>query len=331
MSDSGASHNAPNPGMPDTPDSHPGFPALANLFLILFLWVAGTALSVYLGQELVKKGYFSSPYADSIAPDNPPDSGGKKVSRMLATGTATLLVFPAQVLLLMAIMRHPGTGCPSSARQSVRPSSLATLGVGLGSVIASHGLWMVLGICLNHFFSRVPETHPLSTLLVQGGWWGFVLVALQGCLVAPLMEEVLCRGYLMTLLSTLRAGTNWITGIVVSLLLAGFAMDSAKFQGNYGWFNGAMLAALLVLPVVSVRMAYPQDPTRRAPWSQIVAQAQIFSCLHASSWPAPVALMPLALGLGWMRASGQSLKACVLVHALFNLVSLLLARFIQPG
>ena len=319
------------PGISEGPDPHPAIPALANLFLVLFLWVAGTALAVFLGQELLKKGYFSTFQPDSLTPEDPTGTQAKKVSRMIAIGTANILVFPAQVLLLMAMMRHPATGCPSGTCPGGRPSTRAIFWVGLLSVIGSHVLWMLLGIGLNRFFSQGPEAHPLSFLLVRGGRWGLALVALQGCLIAPVLEEVLCRGYLMALLSSCRPKTNGLVGMVVSLVLVGFAMDSAQFQGNLGWFNGALLAALLVLPVFFLRMVRFQDPDRLGLWSGIVAQAQIFACLHASSWPAPVALMPLALGLGWIRASGQSLSVCVVVHSLFNLVSLLLAGMVQPA
>ena len=312
-------------------DAHPGISALANLFLVLFLWVAGSGLAVFLGQELAAKGYFSGPNPGTSTNDGPLSVQGKKVSKLLATGAATLLVFPAQLLLLVALMRHPATGCPNHPFQPERSAPLGVLGIGLAAVGASHVAWMGLGFCLNRVFLQEPEIHPLSTLLQNGGRWGMVLVALQGCLVAPVMEEALCRGYLMTLLATMQAGIRSLVGVVVSLLLLGFALDLGKFQGLYGWFNGGLLAGLLVLPVVTVWLAPVPDQNNRAVWCGIIAQAQIFSCLHASTWPAPVALMSLAFGLGWMRASGQPLVACVVVHALFNLVSLLMAGWLTPG
>lgn len=315
------------------PDAHPVIPALANLFLVLFLWVAGSGLAVFLGQQLVSKGYFSFSGPVSVAEHDPLGSGveGKKISRLLATGAATLLVFPAQVLLLMAMMRHPATGCPNHPFQEGRSPPWAVLGIGLAALVASHLAWIGLGFCLNLFSLDGPRAHPLSTLLSHGGQWGLVLVALQGCLVAPVMEEILCRGYLMTLLATLRAGTRSLVGVVVSLFLLGFALDLFKFQGLYGWFSGGLLVGMVVLPVVAVWLTPIHDPNRRAVWCGIVAQAQIFACLHASAWPAPAALMALAFGLGWMRASGQSLVACMGIHALFNLVSLLMAGWLAPG
>ncbi len=300
--------NGPNP-TGDPLDSHAAVPALANLFLALFIWVAGTGLSGFLAQTLAEKGWFT------------PDGAGK----IQALSAASLLVFPAQLLVLVWMLRHPQTACPPAVFGGMRPKGWLVLLAGGGAILASHGLWFGLGFVFTCFFGQNPESHPLNQLLSQGGKTGLILVALQGCMVAPVLEEILCRGYLQSLLGRLGFRTTVGIGMLVALMLLGFGLSPEKFQGAFGKFNGFLIGLLLIIPWLVLSWAGHSLGEGRLAWAAVVAQAQIFSGLHASSWPAPVALLPLAIGLGWVRAQGQNLALCVLVHSAFNLVSLILA------
>lgn len=71
------------------------------------------------------------------------------------------------------------------------------------------------------------------------------------------------------------------------------------------------------------------DQRRQADWTKknaylaLFGSAMVFAVFHTETWPAPVPLLFLALVLGWLAVRTQSLIACITLHALFNLVSLI--------
>ena len=58
-------------------------------------------------------------------------------------------------------------------------------------------------------------------------------------------------------------------------------------------------------------------PTRPA-WPAIFISSITFAALHASDWPAPVPLLILALILGYLYNRTHRLLPCIVVHLLFN-------------
>ncbi len=62
---------------------------------------------------------------------------------------------------------------------------------------------------------------------------------------------------------------------------------------------------------------------RRCDALAIVGSTAVFSLLHLSNWPAPIALLLLALVLGWLAVRTQSLVAPITLHVLFNAVATL--------
>jgi membrane protease YdiL (CAAX protease family) len=69
------------------------------------------------------------------------------------------------------------------------------------------------------------------------------------------------------------------------------------------------------------------DERRRQDWQRqnarlaIFGSAMLFAVFHTHDWPAPIALIVLALALGWLATRTQSLLAPIALHALFNLAS----------
>ncbi len=56
-------------------------------------------------------------------------------------------------------------------------------------------------------------------------------------------------------------------------------------------------------------------------WLAVYGSAMLFAVFHTGAWPAPVALLVLALVLGWLAMRTQSLIGPITVHALFNVVA----------
>lgn len=63
------------------------------------------------------------------------------------------------------------------------------------------------------------------------------------------------------------------------------------------------------------------DWNRKNAWLAVYGSAMLFAVFHTEMWPAPVALIFLALALGWLALRTQSLIGPITLHALFNLVS----------
>ena len=319
--------------------NHPAIGALANLFLALFIVVIGSSLGTFLGRELGRQGCFG---AFNPAPQTEPDPaqiGPAEIGKLLAGTVGGLLVFPAQALLVYCLIRRPLTGCPARRLTAGKLAFPWVWVIGLGAIATTQALWFFLGMILSRWFGQEPSGHPLNRMLVHGGAVGLFLVALQGCLAAPVLEEVLCRGYLQSLLGRLGFAGSASVGGAVTVVLLGLGIQTDILRGTYGYFNAMLLALFLLLPwlalwLYSLRITKNQRPsTAQEMWpmgqndalAAILAQAQIFCALHSTAWPAPIALLPLALGLGLIRAQGATLLVCVGVHASFNALSLVMA------
>jgi hypothetical protein len=53
----------------------------------------------------------------------------------------------------------------------------------------------------------------------------------------------------------------------------------------------------------------------------VFGSAMLFASLHSEAWPAPIALFPLALVLGFLAKWTQNLIGPITLHATFNLVA----------
>jgi membrane protease YdiL (CAAX protease family) len=65
-----------------------------------------------------------------------------------------------------------------------------------------------------------------------------------------------------------------------------------------------------------------QMPSARA-GSAIWATAMLFAALHSGVWPSPIPLFVLGLGLGYVAWRTRSILAPILIHGMFNAVSLI--------
>jgi membrane protease YdiL (CAAX protease family) len=68
-----------------------------------------------------------------------------------------------------------------------------------------------------------------------------------------------------------------------------------------------------------------------ARWA-IIGSAMLFAVGHFETWPAPIALFPLGIVLGWLAYRTQSLIPSIVLHALFNVVAaLVLVHAVYTG
>jgi membrane protease YdiL (CAAX protease family) len=169
------------------------------------------------------------------------------------------------------------------------------------------------------------EPHLVEFLLtLHAGWGPWLLAMVVAGLSAPLFEEVLLRGILQPLLveRPQYADAMVVTSLVLATLMGlGFGVDSATASGMR-WGPLAFLATVgpgYVLFEALTQRWLPRPGSARA----IYATSLLFAVLHAGVWPTPVPLFFLSLVLGFVAYRTQSLVGPIVMHSLFNLVSLL--------
>jgi membrane protease YdiL (CAAX protease family) len=187
--------------------------------------------------------------------------------------------------------------------------------------------------------------HVLITQLRQDpdlSLW--ILIALEAIVAAPLREELFFRGIVQPW-AVRRAG-----GGDVAAALAAFS-GLVMLQARPNWWavaataTGYAILAWVVLlvvrwlwrseryrPIGVVARCFPRMAQGSLPAEQVyrgvAGTSLLFAMTHMASWPDPVALTVLSLGLGWLAWRTQSLIAPVVCHALFNAATVYQLRII---
>lgn len=184
-------------------------------------------------------------------------------------------------------------------------------------------VFLVLRLLPDWFGSAEP--HLVEMLLtLDRGWGPWLLVLVVAGVTAPVFEELLLRGVMQPLLvyRPQYADALLVTGLVIAVLLGlGFGTDGASGRG-VSWGPLAFLATVGPGYIGFEALMQPWLPlpgTARA----IYATSLFFAVLHAGVWPTPVPLFLLSLALGVVAFRSQNLTGPIVMHAAFNLVSLL--------
>jgi membrane protease YdiL (CAAX protease family) len=192
-----------------------------------------------------------------------------------------------------------------------------TLGVGAWAILAP--LVLAFNLVVNVIsmqFDVIPEEHSLTKL---GGRsvLDSVLFLFQTCLAAPIIEEVLFRGLVLSWALGSRKpspGSDapskfrpWLV-ILVGIL---FAALSRRWEPV---IFGLVLALGLAVIVSLVR-------SKRRTVSAIYSSAAFFGLVHSAVWPSPIPLFAFGLGLGWLAVRTRGVLVPIIVHGLFNAIS----------
>jgi membrane protease YdiL (CAAX protease family) len=207
------------------------------------------------------------------------------------------------------------------------------------------------------------EKHPAEDVIRAGllpGEW--IVMGLGLVVVAPLLEELSFRGLLLPW-QLRRGWEAQVTVAFCALLFAtiegartGPSDEEIGFNGWPALFVLLMLPGVVLLPNWLLRHVPPEpEPAgllgppeedeesdepplplpgwvralrpaldRRAqPALAIYTNGLFFAAVHSRVWPSPVPLFLLGLALAWVRYRTSSLVPAVLLHALFNAVSVL--------
>jgi membrane protease YdiL (CAAX protease family) len=224
---------------------------------------------------------------------------------------ANLFALPAALGCLWLALR--------SAYPTYRPlkPDRGSAALGVCAWLALAPLVLALNAIVNalaHESGLTPETHPLAKLGARP-LFDRVLFAFEACVSAPVREEVLFRGLLLSWCvgrsrdRGLRSARPWI----VMALAVGLAVVLGERRTGPTAF--AVLLALLLGCVCALK----KTGARRA--QGVVATAALFAVVHSGVWPNPVALFVLGVGLGWLAVRTNGILVPVVVHGLFNAVS----------
>lgn len=244
---------------------------------------------------------------------------------------ASALAFPLQLLILPALIlrQYPGSAAAFGATGHGwrRAVLLALAGWAVLAPVCLGLNWLVTQV----YYAWVPGPPPEHGLVrvLQVGllpvervfWVVFALVA------APVVEEFLFRGLFQGYaLADPRRGRFLL---LFALILAAYhaAPRVLAAQDGPGWERldayMPILFALFVGAGYYVAMEYAAGTRLPA----FVAVSLLFAAMHPT-WPQPVALFVLSMGLCYLREWSGSLLTPILVHGLFNGTSTVLYLFL---
>jgi membrane protease YdiL (CAAX protease family) len=171
------------------------------------------------------------------------------------------------------------------------------------------------------------KKHALEEAFEQRATVGMgLLVFLVGCILAPVLEEVLYRGVLQRWL--VRSFLGRLTVQLIAFAL-GLFLSFAQDRG----LGPACFVVVVILGCYYAEWAawrwLPQHHVAPA----ICTSALLFAISH-QAWPDAIALFVLAVALGFLAYRTQSLIGPITVHALFNgvaCVSLFLTQLSKPA
>lgn len=336
---------APGPYVPYT-----GTDLVLVVLLLLFTWTtsAYTLLATGLYGAIVPDGSYLSVIQEPKKHDQVKETLGQlagpaaaniaeptffKTQAIRLEMWARALVFPLQLILLamLTVWRIP-----------IPPSVYGvTLAGWRRALVLALLAWVVLTpvvLALNwgvstlysQWMDKPLEEHAL-VLLTHGDlmtieWVFWIGLAV---LVAPVLEEFFFRGLLQAyVLAGLWRGYGVLVLSLVIVFMAN-GMEISAAQDLPGWrkLDAYMPILFLILLGIGFLAAMEYAPGTKLPG--MIAVSMFFAAIH-STWPHPVALFVLSMGLCYLREWSGSILAPILVHGLFNGTSSAL-YFLFPG
>jgi membrane protease YdiL (CAAX protease family) len=160
------------------------------------------------------------------------------------------------------------------------------------------------------------ESHQLAKLGGLPDLESF-LFFFQACVAAPLVEEILFRGIIL----------SWAIGGRKPKAIADVP---AKLRPWLVAFAGVSFAVVSKRPeaigfslmlTLGLGLAIWAFPRKQRYVAAVFSTSAMFATFHSSVWPSPIPLFFLAMGLGWLAVRTRGILASAIVHGLFNAVS----------
>jgi membrane protease YdiL (CAAX protease family) len=192
-------------------------------------------------------------------------------------------------------------------------------------LLSSYLAWVVISLLTFAIYWAVlqlgpPDRHPVDLLIANGAGWWWIPILITVLIGAPLLEELLFRGFLQPIM----VQSPELADLTVLLALIGIIVQGSAEVWELGVLRNPWPVILLVgtgggyLAFERVMWRWlPRPGAARA----IYATSVLFAALHAAVWPTPIPLFFLSLGIGYLGYRTQSLLGPIVVHSLFNLVT----------
>ncbi len=268
-------------------------------------------------EVLNESGFYQLVYGDDF-----PHAKATEIDPEHKAESATLRMLWASILALPISL-----GALALTRYSLypkwRPNTSGSVAGKVGLAVLAWAVLTPVVLLLNAIVNVVsqqldvpPETHSLAKL---GGrpLRDQILLALEACIGAPLREEIIIRGVLLWWC----VGRMKLPGVgvlPVTTCRPWIVMTAATlFTATSGTWQPVVFACVLVVGL-GVLWRFTRTGARRA--RAVYATAAFFALMH-SVWPNPIPLFVLGLGLAWLAVRTNGLLVPLLVHALFNAVS----------
>jgi membrane protease YdiL (CAAX protease family) len=297
---------------------------VTGAFLVVVL-----VLPVLIFSTLGEAGFFRTLYGPDfgIGPISNADSDDLKAAKRVANTIgglwASVFAVPLQLGVIWAALR---LSPPARASHLIgRGSTAGKLALAVVAWLALAPLVLALNTGVNGlaaYLGTEPQKHPL-TQVAGGSALDCTLLVVEACLGAPLREEVLIRGLLLAWCigrtRMLEPGVGPLTGARPwFVMFAAVALAAVPYSPRREHpFAALIFAVVLVLGLVAV-WRFVRTGARRA--RAVYATAAFFALMH-STWPNPIPLFALGLGLGWLAVRTNGVLVPIIVHALFNAVS----------
>jgi membrane protease YdiL (CAAX protease family) len=314
---------APVPSVAEPPNP------LRNAFVVFMVFFLHFVLLSASRDLLTATGFYRQVYGQEMVDRSAAKDGTDTVLIRTRFGLWMIaLAFPFQLvaapLLFCLSTRTPPQDIGLTPRSLGRNALLGAAGcLALAPVVlAVH--WLLVRLYANWPAVQAQE-HQLQRLAEQGlspmEWalWLFtVLVA------APVLEEILFRGVLQTWFreNEYNAWAAWPLALLFALTEREELLRKTAAQGGLVFLEALapVLFVLLLLPAfVVLRLRQPRSDV-----PAVYASAVVFAMIHTAAWPSPAALFLLGLGLGALALRTRSLAGPIVLHSLFNGLSVLL-------
>jgi membrane protease YdiL (CAAX protease family) len=179
--------------------------------------------------------------------------------------------------------------------------------------------------------------HPLIEMLQQKPDFGlFALLAISACMVAPLSEEWFFR---VVFQGWLERACAWVKGrldaerplpgvidLKPAMPLGDEALNPYAVTAAVPAWGEPIAAEVQPLSAAPKDMEAREEPVQYVlvHWVPILLSSVLFGLAHFGHGPAPITLTVLAVALGYLYQRTHSIVPVIVVHALFNSVSMLL-------
>jgi membrane protease YdiL (CAAX protease family) len=312
----------PTPGAPlDPPGSAPPAPGVPwtgfDLFIVfVFAYVLWRSIVPEVLRDLGFFDWYYSPAHIGVTLDD----DTLKLRKSLWTPGLSFPFQLASILGFLALFRQV---TPSDVGlNSKRLGRNIRLGIGIALLVTPIvlGLQFLIVWLHQHVFGVPTKEHPLAELgrkALTPAEWSLWLTA--AVIAAPVLEELLLRGLFQPWAAQREYG-GWV-GVVLAGTLAVTsrtdAIEAARRAPTLPQVLSALAPLIFVALMTLVLLAVRSGSRGRA----LFGTALLFAMLHTSVWPAPIALLVLALALGWLRERTGGLVAPIVLHGVFNGVS----------